>query len=304
MECDWIVLFDKNQKSWLIFDINPQTTLFHIWWVQFHQIQHQWSWMTVEFFRQVFRIWWQLNNNWTDKRLFVKSLKWPQNLETHWRSIVRLNLALRTIPQHRKPCHKLHIILKQIRLFRSWWRREHWKTFKMKWIHNHEEFRTRKMKLINWRIWFKRLKMIFKIYNLISKNNVCEQKQFKIRINCKYLSFGHFNFDHVGGMNFVGKWHGCVSWTLWKRCLHEKGNHKNHRKKQRHVHRDKMICGLYHERRNKTTMTMKSNVFRWWFSFVVFIKGIAGKYNAKYLNKWNGVANNDLTYHRTENMYQ
>ena len=97
--------------------------------------------------------------------------------------------------------------------------------------------------------------------------------------------------------------HSCLSWTLWKRCLHKKRNRKDHSKKHRHFHNYKMICSLCDEWFNKSTMTMKSRICCWWCVESLFIKRIARKYNELNHNKSRKCWNNDCKNHCTKKLY-
>lgn len=104
-------------------------------------------------------------------------------------------------------------------------------------------------------------------------------------------------------MSIAGEWYGCLFRTLWMRNLHEKRNCKNHSKKFWYFHRFKMICSVYNERWNKSTMKHSTKLFNWWLSFIIFLKRITGKYYNLMCKQCKCNCTNERTYYNNQELH-
>lgn len=157
--------------------------------------------------------------------------------------------------------------------------------------------------MIHWFDWLKRLKKILRIYNIIFQNYVRKQEQSEIWIDCWCLIFWHNNRYYIMRMSSSRIRHSCLSWTLWRQCLHEKRSCKDYSNFRWYIDNHKMICWMYYEWWNKITMKYSTNIFNWWFFEFVFDKRTSRKYYRMNHNKWYKHSNNDCKNHSTTKLH-
>lgn len=157
-----------------MFDTKRRTMLFHILFRRLVQIQQQWSWTIDEYFRHRFHTDWRSNKKQIDKQLFVKSLKFLQKVEAHWRFQEQLKVVLQMTQLRRRRFHKLHTISTQIRSYHFQWRLELYKTHKLESQTMQMRFQTQILKSRTWYDWSTHLKKTSRIYNIINQKNACE----------------------------------------------------------------------------------------------------------------------------------